>query len=461
MSEGRPQQLKVLDESFWQDHEARLRNNLGQPCCTLSGISTGLIQMPGDFAVVIHGEHECAACFHHEGASMHRFFCVGLNEDDFTGGETREKLTECLRLVATEVKPSVIFVLGACPVEVIGDRFEITVAKLEEETGVPMRALHTSGLKVGTQAAMLDWMWQTLAALPPLPEDQMKWVNGPAYCGDGDGDFRNDARRAPNLERSMNLIGLPEVRRGTPPEWMEILQALELDVISTVPFGADLDVWRSMPHARKSFVADKRLYPQLFEVLESHGQEIIEVPLPVGVNQTRKFYETICEAFGVPLSRLDAVIGERQAAAQSALDAFKIRVANIRMAMGIRMYNNYRADQLAYEGLGDVEALDEMGFDLTILVQGPPEERMRIRFAETFEYLGCTLPFDIFPEPWGLAKRLKEGGFDAAYLADHCRIEAREADVPMVPLRTLQPYFAGVENNLIRMGKTLEEVLEI
>ncbi len=61
MSEGQSQQLKMLDESFWQDHEARLRNNLGQPCCTLSGISTGLIAMPGDFAVVIPGEHEWAA----------------------------------------------------------------------------------------------------------------------------------------------------------------------------------------------------------------------------------------------------------------------------------------------------------------------------------------------------------------------------------------------------------------
>ena len=79
------------------------------------------------------------------------------------------------------------------------------------------------------------------------------------------------------------------------------------------------------------------------------------------------------------------------------------------MAMGLRMLNNYRADQLAYEGLGDVEAISEMGFDLKLLVQGPPEDRFRTRFQETFDQLGCTLEFDIFPEPWGLSKRLKEG----------------------------------------------------
>ena len=105
---------RSLDEGFWQDVEARVKSNLGQPCCTLSGISSGLITMPGDFAVVIHGEHECASCFHHVGPSVDRF-SAGLNEADFTSGETRDKLEECLELVVEEVNPKVIFVLGACP----------------------------------------------------------------------------------------------------------------------------------------------------------------------------------------------------------------------------------------------------------------------------------------------------------------------------------------------------------
>ena len=105
--------------------------------------------------------------------------------------------------------------------------------------------------------------------------------------------------------------------------------------------------------------------------------------------------------------------------------------------------------------------MSEMGFDLKLLVQGPPEDRFRTRFQETFDQLGCTLEFDIFPEPWGLSKRLKEGGFDAAYLADHCRLEAREAQVPMVVSRELKPFYEGVRANLIRMGKTLETILDI
>jgi hypothetical protein len=257
----------------------------------------------------------------------------------------------------------------------------------------------------------------------------------------------------------LNLIGLPDFRRGNAPEWYQVLTEAGLAVIANVPFGADLNVWRSVSYAKKTFVADKRLYPRLFKVLEESGQKIVEVPLPIGVKQTEEFYRIIAREFAIEKS-MEEIIGERRAHAQALIDAFAKRVNGIKMAMGLRMLNNYRADQLAYEGLGDVEALAEMGFDIKLLVQGPPEERMRKKFVETFEELGCTLPFDIFPEPWGIGQRLKDGGFDAAYLADHCRLEAHEANIPMVVSRELRPYFEGVEINLIRMGKTLEEVLD-
>jgi len=449
---------RSLDEGFWQDVEARTKGNLGQPCCTLSGISFGLITMPGDFAVVIHGEHECAACFHHVGPSVDQFYCVGLNEDDFTSGETRDKLRDCLEVVAKETKPDVIFVLGACPVEVIGDRFETTVEEISQATGIPMVSLHTSGLKVGSQAAMLDWMFETLASLPPVDREKMAWISSEkAFFME---NHVQHMARLPPKEKTLNLIGLPEWRKGTIPEWYHVFSEVGLNVIGNLPYGANLDVWRSLQHASATFVADRRLYPKMFNVLEGFGQEIVEVPLPIGVKQTNGFYEIIGRHFGLEKEIKEAV-AERKAKAVAELEKFSGRVNGIHMAMGLRMLNNYRADQLAYEGLGDVEAIKEMGFDLKLLVQGPPEDRFRARFEETFNQLGCTLPFDIFPEPWGISKRLKEGGYEAAYLADHCRNEAREANVPMVVSRELQPFYDGVRANLIRMGKTLEQVLDL
>jgi nitrogenase molybdenum-iron protein alpha/beta subunit len=449
---------RSLDEGFWQDLEARLKSNIGQPCCTLSGISFGLITMAGDFAVVIHGEHECAACFHHVGPSVDQFYCVGLDEADFTSGQTRGKLRECLELVVKETNPGVVFVLGACPIEIIGDRFETTVEEVSQETGTPMVSLHTSGLKVGSQAAMLDWMFETLTSLPQLERSEMSWVSSEkAFYNTGATEKRG---RLPAKEYSLNIIGLPEWRRGNVPEWYRVLSDVGLNVVGNMPYGGDLSSWRSLSHASATFVADRRLYPRLFSVLEGFDQEIIEVPLPIGVKQTDEFYRTIGRFYGLE-DEIMASASQRREEACQALEKFSGRVNGIRMAMGLRMLNNYRADQLAYEGLGDVEAMAEMGFDLTLLVQGPPEDRFRVRFEETFQQLGCELPFDIFPEPWGISKRLKAGGFDAAYLADHCRLEAREANVPMVVSRELQPFYEGVTPNLIRMGKRLEEILDI
>ena len=49
---------KEADQPFWKEQERSIQGALGQPCCTLSGISSGLIRLPGNFAVVVHGEDE-------------------------------------------------------------------------------------------------------------------------------------------------------------------------------------------------------------------------------------------------------------------------------------------------------------------------------------------------------------------------------------------------------------------
>ena len=168
--------LRAEDEKFWQEQERNIQGALGQPCCTLSGISSGLLRMRGNFALVIHGEDECAACFRHIGPGTVNLFCTGLTEQEFVTGRTSEPLTRCLEAVCDEVKPEGIFVLGACPVEVIGDRFETVVEKVAKRyPHIPMVALHTSGLKVGTQTAMLDWMFEQLASLPSKAPQSPAW----------------------------------------------------------------------------------------------------------------------------------------------------------------------------------------------------------------------------------------------------------------------------------------------
>ena len=182
-------------------------------------------------------------------------------------------------------EPGVVFVLGACPVEIIGPvRNHRTGLTGDGNTQV----LHTSGLKVGSQAAMLDWMFETAS----LPQSTLKHE-----LVSSEKSFYNRAAskkgRVPAREFSLNIIGLPEWRRGNVPEWFHVLSEVGLNVVGNMPYGADLSTWRSLSHASATFVADRRLYPRLFEVLEGYDQEIVEVPLPIGVKQTDAFYRTI------------------------------------------------------------------------------------------------------------------------------------------------------------------------
>ena len=129
------------------------------------------------------------------------------------------------------------------------------------------------------------------------------------------------------------------------------------------------------------------------------------------------------------------------------------------MATGFRMLNNYRADQLAYEGLGD-GGHGGNGFDLTLLVQGPP--RIGSGNASRKHSINWVVHCpSIFSRNRGEFLKVESGGFDAVYPADHCRLEARQANVPMVVSRELRPFYEGVSPNLIKMGKRLEEILDI
>lgn len=460
------------DEAFWLAQEKRVQGAFGQPCCTLSGISTWLMAMDGQFAVVVHGEDECAACFRHVGPSNFRFFCTGLTEHHFVTGETAPRLRRCLELVAEEVDPDAIIVLGACPIEVIGDRFETVVAEMQARyPDLPMVAMHTSGLNVGSQSVMLDWLFSTLATFRvPSPLDN-RWhrelgaltetLMRSYHSGDPHAMAAAQAAAAslrapptPPPERCLNLIGLPK-RSGGTAEYDEVLDRLNLLAVANYPHDSSFRDWGAITYAKASLVADANLYPRLMGTLREAGQEIVQVPLPVGLSQTDAFYEAIGTTFAC-LDQVREAVAQRRDVAVAHVERVRSRCNGMKLAMGLRMLNNYSADQLAYGGLGDFQALIELGFDVTILVQGPPEKRSK--FQVMFDRMGFDRPFEVFPEPWNMSEHLIAGKFDVAYLADHCRAEARKAGVPMIVSRDFDPFYGGIAGNLDHLERTLRQI---
>lgn len=438
------QQARPADELFWQEQERVMQGGLGQPACTLSGISTGMMKMRGRFAVVIHGERECASCFRHGGPANVQFFFTGLQEREFVTGETHERLRRCLHLVARKVQPDVILVLGACPIEVIGDRFEVQVNEIAEAyPHITFRALHTSGLKVGTQTAMLDWMFETLASVPeqPLATEIARW------------DFGTPPVDAPR-ERSLNLLAVPMPLRHelAPIEPYGTLSTAGLHLIGSYPEASSLSAWRVIHHAAATFVADRSLYPKFVGTLEARGQQVVQVPLPIGLGPTLALYDVIGQSTG-RAEEVAAAIAPLREHAETSIAAFRERFAGMKLAYGVRMVNNYQADLLAYGGLGDYHALMELGFDVTLLVQGPPDKRDK--FKKMFERRGVDLPFEMFLEPWVLGDILRDGQFDLACVADHVRNEASKAGVPMIVSRALHPWLTGVPHTTVELSRIL------
>lgn len=460
-------EARTKDEAFWEAQEQRIQGRAGQPCCTLSGISTGLMALHGRFAVIVHGEDECAACFFHTGPSAPQFFCTGLTEQHFVLGETRGPLEKCLRVVARDIAPEAIFVLGACPVEVIGDRFEIVVADIQGEfPDVPMVALHTHGLRVGSQAAMLDWMFSTLAALPsrmaktaePEPprikEALLSAVKAVVKRDSASWDeARAHYRGQPMFqERSINLLGFPRGRWGHRLELDSFLEGHDV-AITALPGHATLEEWRNATQARATFAFDRGLYPKLIEALEGAGSTVVDVDIPVGIEASRSFYADVGSRLGLA-DVVAAASREPEAQAREAVAAFRRRHGGMRMAMGLRLGNNYHADHIGRMGLGDFQFLSECGFTITLLVQGPPEKHER--FAVFFRDNGIDQPFVMFPEPWTISQWLDGDRYDIAYLLDHCRGEADKAGVPMIASREFEQGFAGVAENIRYLERALQ-----
>ncbi|MFH2204906.1 MAG: nitrogenase component 1 [Elusimicrobiota bacterium] len=432
--------LQESDETFWQQQEGRMTRQIGQPCCTLSGMTHLLIEMPGNFAVVLHSERDCANCFlNTHGVSGRNFYSVGITQPQFSSGRMGEPLRRCLELVIRHRKPDAVFVLGSCLVEMVYDTFDMVCAETAKTTGTPVIALRTSGLRHGSQAAMVDWLYSTLAGLAAsrtsaVPEGKK------------------------GLSKRLNLIGMPHlnsepVRR----ELTGFLHAAGLAINGVYPYEAGFEDWLKVGRASANVVVDSSLYPKLLAALGALKMTSVEVPLPVGIESTSRFFAVIGKQFGVAKS-LSGACAAAVETAQRRLAAFRKRFGGLKVAVGLRMVNNYRVDQLAYDGLGDIATFVEAGFEVRLFIQGPGDRKSRRHFADRLKQLGCALPFEIFPDPYDLPPLLQADRPDVAYLADHARWETTKIGIPLIQSRSLEPLYSGAVRNFDYFDKVLTQI---
>jgi hypothetical protein len=238
---------------------------------------------------------------------------------------------------------------------------------------------------------------------------------------------------------AVNLVGY-QTDRPPDPGWRtlrdeaaEVLGGVGLRLNAAVPLGADLDEWVALPRGGLTVVPERAQYATLAGLLEARGSRVAEVAAPVGLAATDAFYRRIAELAGRDAGTVLPALPAR-AEASRRLDATRGRLAGRRIAYGIGSHHNFRPDQLAAEGLGDLPLLLEAGLGVELVIQERDTAESRERIRANLAALGLDLPWRLFDEPAVLAPVLEQGRYDGACLSDFLADQAERAGVPLVAL---------------------------
>ncbi|MBI5490965.1 MAG: hypothetical protein HY905_26775 [Deltaproteobacteria bacterium] len=399
-----------------------------QRCCLLEGMTRLLSFAPGDFAVVLHSEPDCANLVLRDGRVVDagRFFCSNLSEADAIGGRSRARLAAAVREAVERRRPSAVFVVGGCVAGLVADDAGDVVASLRLPRGVRVVALDGGAFTLHGQAEVVDRFTGVLAEAAP--------------------------RRARKVARSVGLVGFP-------PDGGEatgILGRAGIAVRAWPQLDSPQVRWNALSGASAIVISDGRLFGRLAGILASrHGVPVIELPPPVGAEGSARWYAGLAAHLG-PGAAMRRAFRRERAAAGRAVAAFRRRFAGRKLAYHVGGRKDFELWTLVRDGLAFVPALRELGLRVELLFQGAVEEAQRRRIEALLAHHDLDLPYRCLPDRVSLAGELQGGRFDAVYCCDSLREEAGAAGVPIVAAGSLRTGFAGAEANAAVLAALLE-----
>ena len=446
----------------------RKAGELNQHGCSMTGFAFQIMDLTGpDFAVVIFGERDCVSAFPRissEFASQPAWnvYSVALRESDVVAGRASERLRECLVAVAASMRPPVveqpvvqgaavvvqsiarhpspvIVVLSTCMSEMTGAVAEDVCRQVQEGSGVRIVPVATSGLRLRTQAEIVDHVAAVLL--------------------DAFGDFGLVD------PAGVNLIGYQTDRfsqaaeAGTmfPDEAALLISAFGGRLNSAVAAGASVSDWRKLPRGGLNVLVDRSLVGGLAKLLEGQGRRFVELAQPKGVAASDSFYTAIAREIGSnawPVlenfqPRLDAV----QAACRGrAFPGCGWHTASGRFTTSVPTCLPGRLDNLPL--------FLELGFDVEIVIQERDYPEVHRRIRRNLELLGVDAPYRLYYEPAVLEPALREGRYDCAYVADFMRDQVNRAGIPMLRLGEMNSGYRLAEKYIGRIEETLGSVFD-
>ncbi|MBI5526840.1 MAG: hypothetical protein HY897_10950 [Deltaproteobacteria bacterium] len=403
-----------------RDEVAGRPADLSQKCCALEGFTRLLSFMPGNFAVVLHSEPDCANLVFHDSrvADPSRFFCTNLKENDAIAGRGRGRLAAAVREAAARRRPDMIFVIGGCVASLASDDVDEIARTVDLPRGIRVVAVDGGAFRMYGQGAIVDW-----------------------FAGEMIGAAPSSRRKK---ARSTNLVGFAPDGGET----MRILGRVGLAVSAWPRLDSPQEAWAGLPNAALNVVSDVGLFSRLVEALETrHRVPSVEIAPPFGVEKAARLYSGIGGFFGLG-AEMRAAFREERLRAGRRVSAFRRRHPRRKLAYHVGGRKDFELHTMVRGGLAFVSLFEELGFSVEVLFQGPVEEEHRRRIAALLDHHGVDAPFDCLPDRISLTRTLRCGGHSLVYCSDSLAEEAGAASVPIVPVGRLAPGFAGAEANV-------------
>lgn len=404
---------------------------LSQSACLLEGLCIYLHRTEGDFAVIIHSYRDCANVFPRGMTNMYlstpgRFFCTNIRESDVMSGTTMDRLEKCIKVVAEEKEPEIIYVFASCVSELIGDDIRGCASRISEELSMPVVAVTSSGLDDTSQKRIVEWHAELMYM---VCHDEVEKNNS-----------------------AVNILGFPADDTG---EIREILESVGITVNAWIDGSSPMSEWKKLPSAALNVVVEKELYAAVIDRMKKeNGIESVEAPVPVGVLSTDVFLEKIAKWFGKS-AELKKVVSERRESTKEKLKALSQKTAGLEMGFNIGTERNYKPYIVAMDGLGEVGFYKELCFNITLLIQGSPDGDRKLMISKLLQEMNIQATFDIFVDNVSITSALMKKKYALVYCVEFMSDMVRPTGTPMIGIGRLKMGYNGAITNYELVEKTL------
>lgn len=251
--------------------------------CALEGVASVVAGIK-DVSIVIHSPQGCASTVnsaydkHEMDMTMRKIGCTRLFESDIIMGATG-KLEKIIRQAEENFGAKVMFVVGTCSADIIGEDIEAVCRELQPEISAKLVPVIAGGFR-GDSSTGIDF---GLGALIPL------------------------IKKSPiRLKNTVNLIA-PQSNAN--PSWQadlkwvrDVLKELGIEVMTTFTHDTSLEEIANAGRVQANLLLSHEAgYDFTRQMEKTHGIPLIleDLPLPVGLTNTARWLRALGKYFKV------------------------------------------------------------------------------------------------------------------------------------------------------------------